>query len=214
MLKNIGVLLSGSYVCRSQGRFLDGWGLWRSPSYSSGSSGPLCCVGSHHTRHRSAVPLRATVHGWSDSSRRDRYTCTLGLDGHVQSKRAGRLFLAQVNFKSPCNRGAALLIKLKVRFMTLNPFSRCVYMLCILLLHLTLLAHHSLWHSCGVPTMPLAACHGWSLKRGAQRSQWSPAVLCLHTHLPWTCSTNTTENYSDFNSSHLNSWLKVLLVGL
>lgn len=66
------------YLCRSQWQFLVGRGLWRSLSYSSGSDGPPCCGGSRHTRHRSAVPSPATTHDWSDSSRRDHYTCTLG----------------------------------------------------------------------------------------------------------------------------------------
>lgn len=44
----------------------------------------------------------------------------------------------------------------------------------------------SLRHSCGAPVSPSAGCQGRSLYSGAQRSQWSPAVLCLHTHFPWT----------------------------
>lgn len=75
----------GPYVCRSQGSSLEGQRLWRSPSYSSDSGGPPCCGGSRHTHRRSAVLWRATACDWSDSSWRDRYTCTLGRDGHAET---------------------------------------------------------------------------------------------------------------------------------
>ena len=50
-------------------------------------------------------------------------------------------------------------------------------------------------------SVPLAGFHGKSLKKSSHFSQLEPAVLCIHSHLPYTCNTNTGSQHTTHEQS-------------
>lgn len=84
-------------------------------------------------------------------------TCTLEASPYVHLKQSLPLFCFNTLFS--VSRVTDHFTRLKST-LPMSRHVRCSVPLCR---RLNLLPHHSLWHLCGVPTMPLAACQGWSL---------------------------------------------------
>lgn len=192
--------MCAAYVCRSRGWRAVGWDLCKSLACISHTVALQCCADNRRCL-RFAGQTLATLSNQSGSSEHVRYTCTLVWeeeDSHQEWKyQTGNWLYVQMFqrafggcsfwYFSKVWRFSITFPRFKIYRLSFN--TRVLWWKKV-----WTILFDSLRHSCGAPVSPSAGCHGLSLYRGAQRSQWSPAVLCLHTHFPWTCERELISN--------------------